>query len=227
MPALQTTQPQTAYWPIYRTLVGIGVICALIIVTAFEVTLPIIKVNKQQALEKAIFQVLPNGNSFTAYALDESNQFRKATAGKASDVYACFDSNELLIGFAIPAQAMGYQDTIGVLYGFSLQRQAITGLVILQSRETPGLGSKIESPDFLAQFSRVEVRLKLSVGELQHPLELIKNTKKRNPWQIDAITGATVSSRAVVSILNRSLAFWIPVITKHYDKHKERMNLEH
>ena len=227
MPTLQTTQAQTASWPIYRTLVGIGVICALVIVTAFEVTLPIIKVNKQQALEKAIFRVLPNAKSFSAYALDENRQFHKTTSGKAPDLYACFDTNESLIGFAIPAQGMGYQDTIGVLYGYSLKSLSITGLAILQSRETPGLGSKIESPDFLSQFSLVAVKLKASGNELEHPLELVKNTIKTHAWHIDSVTGATVSSRAVVSMLNRSLVFWIPLITKHNNKLKERVNLEH
>jgi len=223
MRTLQPTQSQTAYWPMYRTLVGIGVICALVIVTAFEVTLPIIQVNKQQALEKAIFQVLPTAKSFTAYSLDENRQFRNTVVGKATDLYACFDIHESLIGYAIPAQGVGYQDTIGVLYGYSLQSQSITGLVVLQSRETPGLGSKIESPGFLRQFSQVEVRIKPGDDELAHPLGLVKNVRNIHAWQIDAITGATVSSQAVVSILNRSLVHWIPLITKH----KERMKLEH
>lgn len=212
----------------YRTLVGIGLICALVIVTAFEITLPIITVKKQRALEKAIFQVLPDAKSFTAYGLDENNNFQKNAVGKTPSLYACFDTHDSLIGFAIPAQGMGYQDTIGLLYGYSLQSHSMEGLVVLQSRETPGLGAKIESPRFLSNFSTVEVRLKPSGEELEHPLELIKNIEKIHTWQIDAITGATVSSHAVVSILNRSLAFWIPLIaTSKVRMNKERMNIEH
>ncbi|KPJ96055.1 MAG: hypothetical protein AMJ53_01500 [Gammaproteobacteria bacterium SG8_11] len=223
MATIQPIQPQTNPWPMYRTLVGIGLLCALVIVSVFEVTFPTIKINKQQALERAIFQVLPGAKSFAGYTLAENNNLRKSADSRPPSVYACFDSQTALIGFAIPAQGMGYQDTIGLLYGYSLQKQSIPGLVILQSRETPGLGSKIESDEFLRNFSQITITLKPGAEELEHPLELIKNTKNTQAWQIDAITGATVSSQAVVSILNRSLAFWLPQIAKQ----KERFTIEH
>jgi Na+-translocating ferredoxin:NAD+ oxidoreductase RnfG subunit len=45
-------------------------------------------------------------------------------------------------------------------------------------------------------------------------LELIKNVPKTHSRQIDAITGATVSSQAVVTILNRSVGFWLPIVAQ-------------
>lgn len=206
----------------YRALVGIGLICALVIVTVFEVTLPSININKQRALENAIFKVLPEANSFSAYSLDNNDNFKKAAADNTLAIYACFDAEKTLIGFAIPAQGMGYQDTIGLLYGYSTLRQTIEGLVILQSRETPGLGSKIESTAFLQNFNGIQVNLNPG-DELIHPLELAKTTKKTDVWQIDAVTGATISSQAVVDTMNRSLAFWMPLIAKQ----KEQINIEH
>lgn len=209
-------QAQTVGWPVYRALVGIGLICAVVIVTVFEVTSPIIHANKQQALEHAVFQVLPNARSYTVYRLDDSNTLQKQAPVTAPTVYAAYDANEVLIGFAVPAQGMGYQDTIELLYGYSTHSKSIEGLVILQSRETPGLGGKIESTGFLSNFNQLEIIP-------AHALELIKNTRKIHTWQIDAITGATISSRAVVSIMNRSLAFWLPLITEQ----TERLNIEH
>jgi electron transport complex protein RnfG len=208
------SQTQTAGWPMYRTLVGIGLICALVIVSVFEVTFPIIKVNKQRALEKAIYQVLADTKSFAAYTLAGNNNLQKVSNNETSDIYACFDANQSLIGFAIPAQGMGYQDTIDLLYGYSIRAQSIQGLVVLQSRETPGLGGKIESSAFLQNFNGIELDLTSTDTKGQQLLELIKNTPKTHPRQIDAITGATISSRAVVTILNRSLAFWLPIIAQ-------------
>ena len=47
---------------------------------------------------------------------------------------------------------MGYQDVIRVLYGYSFDTEAIIGIRVLESKETPGLGDKIETdPDFLGQ----------------------------------------------------------------------------
>ena len=222
MTTIKPTHYETVGWPIYRTLVGIGLICALVIVTVFEVTFPIIQVKKQRALESAIYRVLADTKAFAAYTLDGDYNLQKTANASTPVIYACFDANQSLTGFAIPAQGMGYQDTIGLLYGYATQSRSIQGLVVLQSRETPGLGSRIESDDFLENFNGIELDLKSPGSEWQNPLELVKTMRKTHSRQIDAITGATVSSQAVVVILNRSLAFWLPVITKH-----QELNLEH
>ncbi len=208
----------------YRTLVGIGVVCAVIIVGVFEVTWPVINVNKKQALEQAIFQVLPQVRSFAAYGLDEQQILKPIALSNAPHIYAGFDKDNNLTGFAIPAQGMGYQDSIQLLYGYSIRTQSIEGLVILQSRETPGLGSKIESEAFLNNFNRVEMKLQPGSNNLVHALELVKTRDKQFPWQVDTITGATVSSRAVVSIINRSLLYWLPLMNNTVEGNKNADN---
>ena len=46
---------------------------------------------------------------------------------------------------------MGYQDTIRVIYAYSFADRAIVGMQVLESKETPGLGDKIEiDADFVA-----------------------------------------------------------------------------
>ena len=54
---IASDQQQQPAWPMYRALVGVGVVCALLIVGVFLYTLPIIEVNRAEALRKAIFQV--------------------------------------------------------------------------------------------------------------------------------------------------------------------------
>jgi electron transport complex protein RnfG len=52
---------------------------------------------------------------------------------------------------------------------------------------------------------------------MEHPIELVKHGEKTDPWQVEAITGATISSRAVTSILRESTAAAVPVIADNMD----------
>ena len=61
-------------------------------------------------------------------------------------VHAGYDAEERLVGLAIDAQGMGYQDNIRVLYSYSFEQDAIIGFKVLESKETPGLGDKVEIP---------------------------------------------------------------------------------
>jgi electron transport complex protein RnfG len=220
-PALTARSP---VWPMYRAMVGIGLVCGILIVLAFQWTKPIIERNRAEALRKAIFQVLPAAKSSVTYRLEESGGFA-VLAGKANGsqvVHAGYDGDGKLVGFAIQAQGMGYQDVIVVLYGYSPDQGAVTGFRVLETRETPGLGDKIDvDPGFLANFERLTVELTEDLSAVLHPIESVKHGEKSQPWQIDAITGATVSSVAVAMILRESSAFWVPRIQQHLDDFRQ------
>ena len=112
---------------------------------------------------------------------------------------------------ALEAAKMGYQDTIRVLYGVSLERQAVIGMAVLASLETPGLGDKIETdPTFRANFEALDVRLDAAGDAVANPIVFVKSGEKTDPWQVDGITGATISSRAIAEMLAESTAFWMP-----------------
>ena len=205
-------------WHMYRAMVGVGIVCGLLIVTAFQVTRPIIERNKAEALQKAIFHVLPNASTSATYRLDESGGFL-VLEGKgvgAELVYAAYDDNHELVGLAVEAQGMGYQDVIGVIYGYSFAEEAIIGIQVLESKETPGLGDKIESdPEFLENFERLDVSLRDDLSEMANPIVPVRHGEKTHPWEVDGITGATISSVAIADILNRSAQYWMPRIRSH------------
>jgi electron transport complex protein RnfG len=80
------------------------------------------------------------------------------------------------------------------------------------------LGDKIETdPDFLANFERLAVALTDDLAAIAHPIEFVKKGQKQEPWQIDGITGATISSKAIAGILSGSTAYWIPRIRRNLD----------
>ena len=202
-------------WHMYRAMVGVGVFCGLLIVSAFQVTRPIIERNKAEALQEAIFHVLPKARTSRSYRLDEPNGF-KPLEGKAPGeqlIYAGYDEREQLVGLAIEAQGMGYQDVIGLIYGYSFGEEAIIGIQVLESKETPGLGDKIETdPDFLQNFEQLDVSLRDDLTELANPVVPVKHGEKNEPWEVDGITGATISSVAIAKILNQSAQYWLPRI---------------
>jgi electron transport complex protein RnfG len=222
--ALLVRPPPPNTWHMYRALVGVGLLCGLLIVTAYELTRPVIERNQAEALRRAIFQVLPSARTSTPFRLGDAGAF-EAVAGAPGDgasVHACWDEAQRLVGFAIEAHGMGYQDVVRLLYGYSLDADAITGVRVLESRETPGLGDKIETDAaFLANFERLDVSLTGDGAQLAHPIEFVKPGAKQHPWQIDGITGATVSSTAVADILRKSAARWIPQIRRRLDDFAE------
>jgi electron transport complex protein RnfG len=204
----------------YRSMVGVGIVCGLAIVTVFQLTRPVIERKKAEALQRAIFQVLPDARSSTTFRFNGAERFEILEGAGADQplVYAGYDENQRLVGLVVEAAGMGYQDVIRLLYGYSFAEDAIIGVRVLESRETPGLGDKIETDaEFLENFVRLDVGLTDELSRIAHPIEPVKHGKKEQAWQIDGITGATISSVAIADILSRSTSYWIPRIRRNLD----------
>jgi len=199
------------------TMAGIGLIAGVLIVLAYQLTFPVIQRNKAIALERAIFEVVPGARSEAAFKLD-GDVLRPLPDGEDAIVkyYACYDEAGELTGVALEASGQGFQDILRVLYGYSPACRCIVGMKVLESKETPGLGDKIEKdPDFRANFDALDVQLGDDAATMSHPIELVKPGKKSEAWQVEAITGATISSRAIANILRESSAIAVPIIVKN------------
>jgi len=205
-------------WLMYRSMMGIGLVCGMIILFVYQWTAPIIQKNRSALLEQAIFQVLPQAKSKLAFYQSSTGQFLPVTDESAGEsiIYASYGAQSNFMGLVIAAQGMGYQDRIALLYAYIPQRQRIVGLQILDSRETPGLGARIRSdPDFLANFVNLDVQLSDDQTSFVHPLQVVKAGQKKHPWQIDSMSGATVSSQAVADMVRLSAEQWIPLLSQH------------
>ena len=87
-----------------------------------------------------------------------------------------------------------------MLYGYAPAEKLVRGMEILESRETPGLGDKIyKDADFVSNFSALLI---------EPEIVAVKKNTKTQPNEIDAITGATISSKAVVRIINETHVAW-------------------
>jgi electron transport complex protein RnfG len=206
-----------------RALGGVAMISGFLVVLVFQITLPMIEENQRLAIEQAIFQVIPGATRRVDFSLGPGGLTRvdEATPGGAEDtqVYAGYDASGKLLGVALEAAAQGYQDVIRLLYGYSPEREHITGIKVLKMTETPGLGDKIASdPAFLANFKALDARLNADKTALLNPIETVKHGRKTDPWQIDAISGATISSRAVGKMLNESAQTYFPRLSHYIDE---------
>ena len=209
-------QPMTSAWSMYRAIVGIGALCALLIVTVYQTTAARIAENQARFLALAISVVLPAAQSTVAIVLAEDGRLEEATDAPALPVFLGYDANDELVGAVITAQGMGYQDNIRVLYAYSFELDAIVGFKILESKETPGLGDRVETEaHFIANFEKLDATVTLEGKSLLHPIVTVKQGAKTEAWQIDGITGATITSEAIGEILNDSANAWVPVLEQN------------
>ena len=208
-------QPVTSAMSMYRAIVGIGAFCALVIVAVFQLTAERIRHNQERFLAAAVAAVLPAAASTVAVAVDDSGRLEETAEASELPVFLGYGADGRLVGAVITAQGMGYQDNIRVLYAYSFELDAITGFKVLDSKETPGLGDKIEfEPHFIANFEALDASLNHEGNALQNPIVTVKQGEKTQGWQIDGITGATITSEAIGVILNQSAATWVPVLER-------------
>lgn len=195
-----------------------GALCALFIVLAYQGTLPRIEYLKAKALEQAIVEVVPGMVSKKIFRLqpDGTLQQVQEVVKDARLVYAGYDREGKLVGVAIEASGMGFADVIRVIYGYHPATERIVGFRVLESKETPGLGDKIEKdPAFLENFKALPVMLNADKSQVQHRIVAVKHGKKEKAWELDGITGATISSRAIGNILGASTENIVPILHKN------------
>jgi electron transport complex protein RnfG len=202
------------------TMGAIGFVCGMLIVLTYQLTLSRITANKIAALEKAIFEVVPGAEKKLTFKLDDGRLVvLEAEDDTAVKYYACYNGQNQLVGVALEASGQGFADIIKMLYGYSPSKQAVVGIKVLESKETPGLGDKIEKDaKFITNFDALDVRLGNAGTSMLNPIVLVKPGAKTDLWQIEAITGATISSRAVTAILQKSTAITVPVIAKNLEQ---------
>ncbi len=196
-------------------MVGIGVVCALLIVFTYEGTFGRIEMLKAEALEQAVFKVLPGITKTGIFELTPDGKFISSDGKDRTKtlVYAGYDDQNTLKGIAIEGSGQGYADILKILYGYDPASQTIVGFYVLESKETPGLGDKIEKDEnFLFNFKGLSVALSEDFKTVINKVVPVKFGTKENPWEVEGITGATISSRAIGNIIGESSATIIPLI---------------
>jgi electron transport complex protein RnfG len=189
------------------TLGVAGMFSGLALVGIFLVTAPRIERNRAEALEKAIYEVLPKASTNRPFVVRDGAlvpyESPDGSLPKEEAVYAGYDESGQQVGFAIPSEGPGFQDTIKLIYGYDPGDRQVVGMRVLESRETPGLGDKIiKDMDFVGNFEALSI-----------DPEIVVTKKGRSaPNEVDAISGATISSKAIAKIINGSNGRWLDLL---------------
>ncbi|PIE51645.1 hypothetical protein CSA37_10545 [Candidatus Fermentibacteria bacterium] len=174
-------------------LMLIAVIAAVALGYVNSVTEPVIALQKEQAKLDAMIDVagsLGSGQlSFDSLSVDGlSNPY--ADADQVLAVVSVSDSLGKELGYLFVAYGRGYSSTIQTMVAVDILG-TVTGTTILYQQETPGLGANVSDPArFLYQFS----------GSTASELMLSKDG-----GSLDAITGSTITSRAVTNSVRSGL----------------------
>lgn len=212
--------PRTSSAAMIRTLALVATVCGILIVSAYEGTLEAVTANKRIALERAVFKVIPEATEMQVLQVgpDGIQPESAMPAGGAVRFYAAYGRDGNLAGIAAEAAAYGYADAVRVLFAYSPDEQAITGLGVIAMRETPGIGDKIiTDANFLRNFEFLDVRLNAEMTGLANAIKVVKHGTKKNPWEIDAIAGATVTSKAVGKGISDSARKLLPLLVPNLD----------
>lgn len=155
-----------------------------------SVTEPIIAEREASEAKAAYQELIPEADEFVEFTSEELNKYKAVNSKVTSIVKTTKGGDE--IGYLLTTNGGGYGGDITVIT--ALIGDEIKAIKILKHKETPEIGTKVDNPDFQAQYSGKSVREPIAV-------------KKENPGasEIQAITGSTVSSRGVTDAVNIAL----------------------
>ncbi len=187
-----------------KDIVKLGLILFIICVVAAgflsltnSVTAPIIAENKLQSEIQAKQEVLPQGKEFKEMDSGKMSElFKNANNEKLNNIVqiSIADADGKFVGMVIKTSVAGYKGSIVMLVGIDAKGN-INSYKVLSHTETPGLGDKITSEKFSAQFT----------GKLTDESLVVVKRAAQKSSEIQAITGATISSKAVTLAVNSAI----------------------
>ena len=170
------------------TLFLTAVVIVIALSVCFNFTKEPIERQKQKTQEAAMKQVLPSASNYI--------KIQTETKGSIAAVYEGLSGN-ILTGYVVQLSPPGYSGNIDLMVGISVSEEKITGIRVIKHTETPGLGSLAAKKDF---YSRYE-------GKSLVPLSVVRSSPDEN--EIQAITSATITTKAITGAVNEAIEWFI------------------
>ncbi|HUH12619.1 MAG TPA: FMN-binding protein [Longimicrobiales bacterium] len=202
--------PSVPSWRLATTLAVAGAMAGLAIVLVFQWAEPRILEHQARVLQAAVHEVLAAPERHETLFLVDGALTPVLPVGADSmateRIYRGYDGGGNPVGYAIAGAEPGFQDIIRVLFGYDASGGRLLGMRVLDHKETPGLGDKIVKDSlFVGAFDGVAA-----------PIVGVKpGAGSGADEEVDMITGATISSRAVIGIINRRIERMAPLIESY------------
>lgn len=171
------------------TLLAFCAVSALLLAGTDQITAPVIEQRNEKANNEARVQVLPEAKDFKEV---DNSSYKSAGVETISEVFEGANGSDE-IGYTIKSKPSGYGGEIELTIGINKDGK-ITGVNVGNNTETPGLGAKAADPAFNGQYKGKEAK----------ELEVIKSGSPGEN-QIKAISGATITSKAVTNGVNDAI----------------------
>lgn len=168
------------------------VICAVaagLLAGTNQITEPLIEKRNEQANNEARQTVLPSASEFK---LLDSSKYKSESDVEVVEVYEGLSGSEV-VGYTIKVLPKGYGGEIELMVGIT-KENTIAGVNIGNMSETPGLGARSKEEAFYGQYANKPAA----------ELEVIKSGVA-GETEIQAISGATITSKAVTSGVNAAV----------------------
>ncbi|ASW43033.1 RnfABCDGE type electron transport complex subunit G [Clostridium isatidis] len=138
------------------------------------------------------------------YLLSEADSIKDAAVelkeeSNIKEVYEAVKGTDI-IGHVIKFTSKGFHGDID--FAIAISEDKITGLKVMAHNETPGLGAKIKEEEFTARFRNKPIKEYLKVVKVE----------PSSDNEVQAVTGATVSSNATINGVNEAIAFYLTEI---------------
>jgi len=130
--------------------------------------------------------------------LAEADNFRETDEKKAGSIVKVFEGlkGSDIIGYVIELSPNGYSGEINMMVGISKTENKITGMRVVKHSETPGLGALAVNEKFYRQFDNRKL----------NALRVVR--AQGSDDDIEAITAATVTSRAITNAVNEAIEWY-------------------
>lgn len=183
------------------TLAILAAVCTALVAVTWRLTAPRIEANEKAWLEQSLKPAL--ANVFYDNDLAESTLVLAPPHGlpgaEEAIIYRMYREGEPVAAAFVVSAPDGYAGPIRLLIGIDYAG-TLSGVRVLAHRETPGLGDRIESSksDWLLQFDG---------ASLESPARE-EWAVRRDGGEFDALTGATITPRAVVKAVKATLVYF-------------------
>ena len=180
-------------------LFAITLLAGLALGFVYQLTKEPIRIQKEKKIQEACREVFQDADAFEVLNLTPDAQMQETFAGdgiSVGNVFGAYDENSRLMGYVVEMiSTEGYGGKIGLYMGIR-NDGTLNGVAILEISETPGLGMEAESV-LIPQFAGKKVAA-----------FTYTKTGAENDSQVDAISSATITTKAVVGAVNAGLTYF-------------------
>lgn len=177
------SKAQDKFWPMVLSLTFIALISGGLLAVVYQLTKEPIEISKEKSRQEKLKAVLPEFDTLkdTIVYIDHHGELEEKSA------IIAYHSGSVA-GYAVESEADGYGGPVKVITGY-LPDGTIKNYAVLEHQETPGLGAKAEK----------WFKDKIPGGNASKKYEVSKDG-----GDVDAITAATITSRAFLKAINRA-----------------------